>query len=98
MVEKLRDRSPISSPAAEPAMSLRTRPCESIAASASSRSRPRRLDRREAKARSASAPAKKAMSVTATICSRARLYTERAAFVVSSATTAAITCSPDQIG
>ena len=72
-VEKLRERSPISSPAAEPWISFLTRPCESIAASASSRRRERRVDRREAKARSVTAPARKATSVTATTCSIARL-------------------------
>ncbi len=97
-MEKLRERSPISSCELEPAISFFTRPCESIACSASSRSRASLSDRREANTSSATAPSTKTTSVTATTFSSVRLESERMALVVSSTTTAPATSSPDQMG
>ena len=55
-LEKLRDRSPISSPATEATTAPRTRPCASIAASASSRSRRMRAVSRDANSVNATEP------------------------------------------
>jgi hypothetical protein len=90
-LEKLRDRSPISSPAAEGETVPRILPCRSIAASASSRSRRMRAVKRDAYRVSATDPMSSAASTILNRRSNARLRSASTALVVSSTITAPLT-------